>query len=93
MRKSLSPDVFNLNQLKEKLLFLEEEDRRIFNKFGNLYIDNVRKLENCYGIRLDINMMLRYLQNRTKDFVFKYFYFYRTVNIFLFVKIKTIIIE
>jgi len=26
MRKSSSPDVFNLNRLKEKLLFLEEEE-------------------------------------------------------------------
>lgn len=64
MRISSLPNVFYINQLKEKMLILEEEKNEIFNKFSCLYVDNVRKLEICYGERLTINMWLRSKQNR-----------------------------
>jgi len=62
-RISSLPNVFYINQLKDKLFFLEEEKNRIFSKFSCLYVDNVKKLEICYGERLTINMLLRSKRN------------------------------
>ena len=60
IKTSPTPNETYINEFKNKLLLLKEEEKIIWSKFSNLYVETVSKLENCYSKRLDFYMLLRY---------------------------------
>lgn len=64
IRISSLPNVTHINELKDKIILLKDEKYETNCKLNQIYVENVRKLEICYGERLTINMMLRKYRNR-----------------------------
>ena len=65
IRTSPLKNITHINELKNKLVFLKDEKENINIKFSNLYVENVRELEFCYGERRTFNMLLQFKQNQT----------------------------